>query len=94
LHAFDSDDNLEDAFYKAFDNIDVLPLSLEPEYNTVIENEPIRAAELLVGISWRQYARLKREGRIHPPVERGRPPVIDAPYSSEVGLTFDHPFSE
>ncbi len=92
LHAFDSDDNLEDAFYKAFDNIDVLPLSLEAEYNTIVEREPIRATELLVGISWRQYVRLKREGRICPPTERGRPPVVDALYSSEEGLILDSSF--
>jgi CRISPR-associated endonuclease/helicase Cas3 len=94
LHAFDSDDNLEDAFYKAFDNIDVLPLSLEAEYNAIVENEPIRATELLVGIPWRQYVRFKREGRICPLTERGRPPVVDALYSSEVGLILDSSFYE
>ena len=90
LHAFISDDSLEDAFYRAFDNIDVLPACLETEYKTVIESEPIRATELLVGISWQQYTRLQREGRVRPPAERGQPPVVDAPYSSEIGLTFAH----
>jgi CRISPR-associated endonuclease/helicase Cas3 len=89
LHAFASDDSLEEAFYKHFDNIDVLPLCFESEFNSMIENELIRAAELLVGISWQQYARLKREERVHPPVERGRPPIVDAPYSPEMGLSFD-----
>lgn len=89
LRAFASDDALESLFYQAFDNIDVLPVCLEAEYNKLIENDPILATELLVGISWRQYGRLKREGRIIAPAVRGGAPLIDAPYSSEIGLSFD-----
>jgi CRISPR-associated endonuclease/helicase Cas3 len=91
LRAFASDDALEDAFYRAFDNIDVLPACFEAEYNARIESNPILATEPLVGISWRQYARLKREGRVTISAERGRPPVVNAPYSSETGLSFDQP---
>ncbi len=86
LHAFDSDEKFEDAFYKAFDNIEVLPLSLELEYGTAMESDPIRASEFLVSISWRQYARLKRERRIRTSVDPKRPPIVDAPYSFEMGL--------
>lgn len=88
LRAFASDDALKSLFYQAFDNIDVLPVCLEAEYNKLIENDPILATELLVGISWRQYGRLKREGRIIAPAVRGGAPLIDAPYSSEIGLMF------
>jgi hypothetical protein len=91
LHAFASDDTLEEAFYRQFDNIDVLPACFETEYDTLSESEPLRAAELLVGISWRQYARLQREIRVRPPAERGRPPLVDAPYSAELGLSFARP---
>lgn len=91
LRAFASDDSLEDRFYRAFDNIDVLPTCFEREYIARIENDPILATELLVGISWRQYARLKREGRVKAPTERGYPPVMDVPYSSETGLMLDTP---
>lgn len=91
LHAFASDDSLEDHFYRAFDNIDVLPACFERKYGVWIEKDPIRATEMLVGISWRQYNRLKREGRIKAPIKRGYPPVVDAPYSSETGLLLDNP---
>lgn len=89
LHAFDADESLEDAFYQAFDSIDVLPASLTTEYDALNESEPILASELLVGISWRQYARLKNQGRAIPSDDRGRPPVVHAAYSFETGLSFD-----
>jgi len=88
LRAFASDETLEESFYRAFDNIDVLPACLEEEYRSLIEQDPILATELLVGIAWRQYMRLKREDRILS-AERGQPPIVDVPYFSETGLMLD-----
>jgi len=90
LRAFDADDGLEDMFYRAFDGLEVLPEALYDEYKLLREEEPIRAGELLVPISWRRYHALAREGRILPR-ERGEPYVVNAMYDSESGLCFDGP---
>lgn len=86
LHAFDSDDRLEEVFYRAFDSIDVLPACSEAEYDQTAETDPIRAVELLVSISHRQFARLKKEGRVHSSGVRGQPCVVEVPYDCETGL--------
>ena len=88
MRPFQSDTALEEEFYKAFDSIEVLPESLVNEYRQLRDKEPIRAGELLTPISWRRYMALHRQRLIHPR-EKGEPPVVGAPYSSELGLTFD-----
>src|SRR5262249_40386459 len=87
LRAFDSVDELEELFYETFDAIDVLPLSLEAEYLSMREEEPLRAAELLVPISYGQYHMLARNGRVREGVDKVK--VVRADYSSERGLVFD-----
>ncbi len=90
LHPFHSDETLEDLFYRAFDGVEVLPWSLVDEYQRLKEDEPIRANELLVSISWGRYHALANEGLLLPrDVENQIPPVAQAPYSEEVGLTFE-----
>ncbi len=93
LRPFAADEGLEDLFYQAFDGLEVLPISLYDEYERLKEEEPIRANELLVSISWRRYHALANEGRVLPR-ERREPYVVRAAYSSEVGLTFDEPPDE
>ncbi len=88
MRPFAADEGLEEAFYRAFDGLEVLPASLYNEYKTLSEEEPIRAGELLVPISWRRYHALKSVDRILPR-ERKEPHRIEATYDSEVGLTFD-----
>jgi len=88
LRPFTADEGLEDLFYRAFDGLEVLPISLYDEYKRLKEEEPIRANELLVSISWGRYHALANEGRVLPR-ERREPYVVKAAYSSEVGLTFD-----
>jgi CRISPR-associated endonuclease/helicase Cas3 len=88
LRPFAADEGLEDLFYRAFDGLEVLPKSLYDEYEKLEEEEPIRANELLVSISWGRYHALANEGRVLPR-ERREPYIVRAAYSSEVGLTFD-----
>src|SRR5690606_28463521 len=52
LRPFQSDHSLEDAFYRAFDGIEVLPEPLLDEYERIRKETPIAAGELLVPISW------------------------------------------
>jgi len=91
LHGFDSDEGLEDSFARAFDSIDVLPACFATEYNRLMQSDPLLAAELLVGISSRQYQKLRAENRLQLPYLSGHPPIVLAPYSTELGLSLEHP---
>jgi CRISPR-associated endonuclease/helicase Cas3 len=88
LRAFQADPSLEKLFYQAFDGIEVLPEGLYDEYLALKEEEPIRANELLVPISWGRYHALANKGQMLAR-DRETPPVARAAYSSEIGLTFD-----
>ena len=88
LRPFEADYGLEEMFYKAFDGIEVLPWSLYDEYQTLREENPILAGELLVPISWGRYYALVNEGRVLPR-DRDTPPIVKAKYDSEMGLVFD-----
>lgn len=90
LRPFAADEGLEELFYRAFDSLEVLPDSLYDEYETLKEEDPIRAGEVLVPISWGRYHALANEGRVLPR-ERREPYIVQAAYDSEVGLTFDKP---
>lgn len=93
LRAFQADRSLEELFYRAFDSIEVLPNDLYDEFVALQENEPIRAYELLVPISWGRYHALANQGL----VRRGEgdiPAVVLTPYSSQMGLTFEPRFEE
>jgi CRISPR-associated endonuclease/helicase Cas3 len=86
LRAFGSDADLENEFYKAFDSIEVLPSCLQGEYEQLTQSEqPLEASQLLVSMQWGQFCQLKRKGLVYPPGEDG-PHVVDAPYTSELGL--------
>ncbi len=87
LRAFNSDDLLEEKFYQAFDSIEVLPVNLEPEYLQLLEeDELLNAMQLLVPLRWRQFCRLRKEGKVHDRPRPDRPWVIEAVYDSEFGL--------
>ena len=88
MRPFAADEGLEAAFYKAFDGLEVLPASLYDEYKTLSDEEPIRAGELLVPISWGRFHELRSGDKILPRNKR-EPYVIKAAYDPAVGLTFD-----
>jgi CRISPR-associated endonuclease/helicase Cas3 len=87
LHAFQSDESLEEAFYHAFDGVEVLPASLYDEYINLRERDPILAGELLVPISWGRLQALSNRGMVLQR-EKREPYVVEASYSSTLGLTF------
>lgn len=86
LYAFCADNQLEEAFFRLFDHVEVLPACLEDEYKQLAEDDPLRSAEILVGISWRQFYALRAKGLVRSPAVQGEPPRLDVPYSAELGL--------
>lgn len=88
MRPFASDEGLEEAFYRAFDGLEILPASLQEAYRTLNEDEPIRAGELLVPISWGRFHALRSSGQILPRASR-EPYCITAKYTSSGGLIFD-----
>lgn len=93
LRAFQADRSLEDQFYQAFDSIEVLPNDLYDEFVQLKEDEPIRAFELLVPISWRRYHALANKGYIRRG-DRDIPTVVLTDYSPKLGLTFERRFDD
>lgn len=85
LRAFDSNDDLEGAFYRAFDSIEVLPSCLRDEFEHLKEEDPLATQELLVPLRWGQFAELQRKGLAQLGRD-GRPSVVEAPYDSDRGL--------
>ena len=87
LFAFQSDEQLEQAFYKAFDSIEVLPACFWEEYEQIAKDDPLRATELLVPISYGRFHQIKKLRLLS--TEPGTfPPVVEVPYTSELGLDF------
>ena len=88
MRAFDADETLEDVFYQAFDGTEVLPVSLQREYDVIVETQPILAAELTVPISYRRLRQIRQEDRVaSSPGEW--PIIVDIPYDGCLGLEFD-----
>ena len=65
LHAFQSDETLEEAFYAAFDAVEVLPAGLQEEFEAMREDRPLDADKLLVSIRTGRYAALRKQNRVH-----------------------------
>ncbi len=87
LRAFQSDSRLEELFYKAFDSVNVLPEGLYDDYVDARERSPLEASELLVPISWQQYAILAGKGQARKD-EKGDLRIVSVHYDSEIGLDF------
>lgn len=85
LRAFNSDDGLEEMFYRAFDSIQVLPAGLQDAYRALVEIDPLQASELLVPVRWGQYVRLRSEGRVRDRAD-SLPSIVEADYDAEYGL--------
>jgi CRISPR-associated endonuclease/helicase Cas3 len=88
LRPFDSDATLEEAFERLFDGVEVLPAGLWEEYRGLRKERPLEASQLLVSISWGRWQQLRKAGLIRSR-EGEWPPVIDVPYSPELGLVFE-----
>lgn len=85
LRAFQSSPDLAERFDEMFDGTEVLPRSLQEEYEELSKNEPLRASELFVSISLGQFHRLRRERKVVNISKEG-PLVVDVPYSPQLGL--------
>jgi len=86
LRPFNADASLEASFDRLFDGLEVLPACLRPEYERLKEERPLEASELLVAISWGRWHVMKRAQAVTS-APGDWPPVVDAPYSSETGLS-------
>lgn len=87
LRAFESNRELTELFYRAFDGTEVLPASFRDEYEHLKQTEPIRAAELLVPISYGRLHQLRNLNRVMTGSDE-YPQIIDVPYDDELGLDF------
>ncbi len=85
LRAFQSDDKLEEAFYSAFESVDVLPENLYEKYLKARDESPLDASQFLVPLQWRQYGRLLGQGRAYSD-EEGKLKLVRAYYDEETGL--------
>ncbi|MBM3148959.1 MAG: CRISPR-associated helicase Cas3' [Chloroflexi bacterium] len=85
LRAFNSNKQLEEDFYKAFDSVEILPACLESAYRQLVEDEPLEASQLLVPLRWGQFCRLRTEGKVCK-AKPDWPWVVEAAYNSEFGL--------
>ncbi len=86
LRAFNSDQGLEEAFFRAFDGIEVLPECMENIYSSLMErDQPLEANQLLVSIRWKQFWMLKSRGLIQERKKLNWPKIVDVPYT-ELGL--------
>ena len=88
LRAFESSRDLARSFYKAFDGVEVLPQSLQEEYNELKKTETIRAGELLVPISYGRLQQLHGVRRASNDYGEEGPWVVDVPYDEKLGLDF------
>lgn len=93
LRPFESDKTTEDQFDELFDNVDVIPQSLVKTYLDLLNNhEYVESSRYFVGISKQKYAQFKRDGLILALEDAAlKYPrwIINLPYSSESGLSFD-----
>jgi CRISPR-associated endonuclease/helicase Cas3 len=93
LRAFQSDEAMEQAFYRAFDGVQVLPVSLQAAYDDKKEVNPLEASELLVNLRWGQFAMLKQKGLVREETESKKwyPPVVMCHYDEDAGLDVYRP---
>ncbi len=90
LAPFDTQEDLEELFYKQFDGAEVIPKCLVERYKTLLDTEPLRASSLTVPISHQQLMILKSKGQLLHPSACGLPAkspfVADVLYTKEAGL--------
>jgi hypothetical protein len=79
---FSSDEKIEELFEEMFDGYDVLPSSLNAEYERRLEEAPLLAPGLLIPITRGQYFSLKSRKRLR---RVDRTIIADCPYT-ERGL--------
>jgi CRISPR-associated endonuclease/helicase Cas3 len=88
MRPFQSDRDIEERFDKLFDGMEVLPASDLDQYEALLKaGQTINAGELLVPLSYRQYAQINKARLAWPLDEKRRwPMVVEVPYTPEQGL--------
>ncbi|HWL07734.1 MAG TPA: CRISPR-associated helicase Cas3' [Planctomicrobium sp.] len=98
LMPFDTNDDLEEEFFKQFDGREILPKSLVEEYRRRLETEPFSASLLTVPISQSQFKRLLGQGRIEQPSDHSlpsrSPSIVNVDYHPNSGLALNPPQEE
>ncbi len=84
----ESHENLQKFFDEQFDGSEVVPLSLRPEYERRIEEDPLAVPGLRIPVSLGQLHGLRRKNRL---VHGDGVLFADAPYSSTLGLDLTFP---
>lgn len=85
LRAFQSNPELSEMFDRMFDGTEALPSCLLDEYQRLIQDDPLKASELLVPMAWWQVGQLRRQSKVAGG-HGGEPIVVDLPYDAEGGL--------
>lgn len=85
LRAFNSSPDLKDDFDELFDGTEILPESLVDDYRKAADVTALAAANLLVPITFKQFCRHKKDGRIYYNDEFGLH-TAKLDYSSKTGL--------
>lgn len=83
LQPFETDNLVESAFYDLFKGEEILPRSLEPDYETLAKTDPLLTAELLVPVTTNQFNALRRGDKVRKHKDIW---IADVPYSTELGL--------
>jgi hypothetical protein len=88
LRAFQSDKDLEEQFYQAFESLDVLPEDKLNDYLSARDESFYEATQLFVPIRYDWYGRLGREGRAYEYIteRKDKVHIVRAYYDSEIGL--------
>ncbi len=94
LRAFQSNAQLEEAFYKAFDSVEVLPADLLERFDALWDEAPLQAYQLLVPIRWWQWANLQNKGLAYPEDEKRHLKVVKVYYDSDTGLDFKRDYRD
>jgi CRISPR-associated endonuclease/helicase Cas3 len=84
-YPFNADDSLREKFDELFDGYEVVPCSLLPKYEALLETEALVASSLTVPISGPQFHRLNRQGRIEF-LNKHKSFVVNCNYTPEHGL--------
>ena len=86
LRAFETDDRLEESFDRLFQGTEVLPLSNIDKYRSLKQESVLKAAQLLVPISWDHVQRRADRFGWDSGLEVR---TADFPYDEEYGLQLD-----
>jgi CRISPR-associated endonuclease/helicase Cas3 len=95
LQPFNTDDDLEAAFYRLFDGLEVLPEADYSAYKALIQqHKPLEASLSLIPLRWGQYQQLQRHNRAwRETIAQGKFKIavylVAVPYSPERGLDLE-----